>query len=231
MSTANISKKKVLILGQNSKIFGLLKPFKFWDNYEIVFMSLSKLSDKVLAPIECDYIVYFGYNRSSNLEKLTLSKIIGKAKFKHFIHLSSIVCILPSKFDFFLYVRNKKEIERYLQSSLKNSVISLRPARLIMASEKPVGLCCYISDFANTIEKILISPESGIQVPPMVFERPDVQNWLYSWLLTSKISRITRPVDIFLRILGFRCYGYGYLTYLMYTKDPQSFHEASSFQT
>lgn len=198
---------KVLILGSNSRLFHRIGESVF-SGCDVVHFSISSL-DK-LPSDNFDFVFYFGYHKKLDVEIEFLRLVLESVTFDRFVFFSSAVVNLSSDFDAYAYVRNKKSVESFLSEKLQAKLIFWRLPRVVDSLEGSYGLVCLCNDLRTSITEVLLGGYSG-RVEISEF-RLDSDNFFmfYKFFTPKYFLLFSRFLDLILRFLGRRVYGYSY---------------------
>lgn len=216
MSDATFS-KRLIILGKNSKVWALLKKSKFLTELPITPISHEDVNNFEFLPF--DQIWVLSYSRVAGENYLLLKKL-SYIKNISIFYVSSASTNISSITQCYNYPKVKQQAQE--------DAVSLCNARIITigwfyeaVTELPSGLTAAttVDQLAVAIRNIDSHWEQSVNLFKMV-DRPFSTSFektlylLYGELIKicGRFPCLLRPIDLVLRMLGMRWYGYLYLS-------------------
>ncbi len=209
--------QRLIVLGRNSKVWASLQKCHLLANIPIIAISHVELVTFPFLP--GDRVWVFSYSRSTN-ENYKLLKLLSKQEDIRVIYISSASTNVTSITRCYNYPRIKQQA--------MEDAISICDAKIInigwvynMVSELPSGLTAATSvdEIAMLMLEDISSSDRLLNLFHLV-ERPFRRGfekklyWWYGMLLKGcgRYPCLLRPVDLVLKLLGMRWYGYLYLS-------------------
>jgi hypothetical protein len=213
---------KILIVGKNSKIFGLLIEH-LRQNKSLTIDSVSGkaiVDDKLEIKSSFDYVLVLSYSKISRDNFVLLDRISHCSK--NIIYISTLAAISHELGYRYRYPSVKREAEIYLLNNSNYSDVQIIRIGTILDSSKVNNL--YGSYKYTNVEDLFLQIEEKIKNKSQarlvsVFsvgmgrKREGIHDIIYKSyrriLLWSPLSAILiRPFDMVLKVLGYEWYGY-----------------------
>ncbi len=212
-----------IIVGRNSTVWNRLKSDARLSQNSIVAISHSELSAFRFEP--SDQVWVFSYSRNG-AENLALLSILKNAAVERIVYISSSSVRVMTHTDCYEYPRVKQSAELAALAIPNARVLTLG---LVYGEESELPGGTHIGTSLTDIVSFFNHPvwpaqEKSVRLFKMV-TRPfgsraeKFAYQLYGWALQGlgRYPCILRPVDLLLRALGVRWYGYTYLSTRLWT--------------
>lgn len=215
--TEQIPAQRLIVLGRNSKVWASLKKSPLLADIPIVTIGHAELSDFTFSP--GDKVWVLSYSRSVNENRLLL-EILARQQDISVIYISSASTNVTEHTRCYNYPTVKRQAQE--------DAVRLCAARIVNigwfyadAAELPAGCTA-----ATSVDALAMAMRSADAVPSQIVnlfhmvDRPFGSQFektlylLYGVLLkgSGRYPCLLRPVDLLLRMLGMRWYGYLYLS-------------------
>lgn len=197
-------KYKLLVIGKNSRVFAR---FSSEINDAFYVTAISHRDIQFLGETETFDIVWvLSTSRDIKACDEMFVAIGNKNLTGKVVLMSSAVAALPTQYEFYSYVRNKKEIERRFLHILRGGVI-VRSGTIVEKEPHPVG-----THISNLLEKLCQLASHELPIVSVAFTNSS--NWepskIYKVLFSMGFLSICRIFDLWYSLTGKLNYGYTY---------------------
>jgi len=212
---------KTLLVGKNSRLYkNNLKKFS-----QIVDVAISHADISGVEGVEYDAAIILSYSRNF-ANQISLIKGLKKISFKNLIVISSVSALVAENYSCYEYPKVKLAHERlYLEYFPRACIV--RMGTVFDKKKSTPNKGTLVTDLDELVQMLSVlitgSPNQIITFCKYCdFGVDSIEARIHS-IYSKLIIRLSypcllRPVDIFLRALGFNWYGYGVLSNLLLKK-------------
>ena len=204
----------LLFIGKNSKFFTETK-----DDLSKQFSLIAISHKEIKKTATCfDLVIVGSFSKSLVSNLILFEKIKSSFFFKRIIYLSSAVAELDDSYNYFKYVKIKKQLEKEFFLTFKKNSIIVRPYLIKKIEASDCILFTKSDHFVNKIQSICQNNKIKkiVSFDPVVLKSIRSPNYIYKFLFAKKLFLFCRFFDLFYRSFGFKNYGYTYGLFLKY---------------
>jgi hypothetical protein len=204
--------RSLLFIGKNSKIFAEIK-----KDLSSQF-TLSAISHKEIVKTHTrfDIVIIGSFSKKIESNLILFDNIKKSFFFNKIIYLSSAVVELDNTYNYYNYVKIKKNLEHYFFSFFRENSVVLRPYQVVRLEGSKYPLTSKPNDFLKKIQLVSKNRNSSkvISFEPFLCDSISSPNFIYRTLFANKLFIFCRFFDFYYKKSKFTNYGYTYGLYL-----------------
>lgn len=202
----------LLFIGKNSRFFTETK-----DDLSKKFSLIAISHKEIKKTTFCfDLVIVGSFSKNLRENLILFEKIKSSLSFKKIIYLSSAVVELDDKYNYYKYVKLKKQLEKEFFLTFKKNSIIFRPYLIQNAKRSNSPLFTKSFDFVNKVKLTYENNKinSVVSFDPVFLKSVRIPNYLYRFLFAKNLFLLCRIFDLFYKRFGFVNYGYTYGLFL-----------------
>jgi hypothetical protein len=205
--------KKLLFIGKNSNLFTKVGQ-SLAEHFDVHAISHKEIKENNFS---YDIILVASYSIRIKSNLKLFEKINSCLIFKKIVYISSAVVGLGDEYDFYNYVKIKRELEKLFFIEFKEKSIAIRPYQVEGDTKSEYPLITKPIDFVRKIQIVadLKKTTKVVVFTPSRGSCSATPNSFYIKLFVRKHFLMCRFFDFFYKKNGFKNYGYTYGLMLM----------------
>ena len=177
--------RSLLFIGKNSKIFAEIK-----KDLSSQF-TLSAISHKEIVKTHTrfDIVIIGSFSKKIESNLILFDNIKKSFFFNKIIYLSSAVVELDNTYNYYNYVKIKKNLEHYFFSFFRENSVVLRPYQVVRLEGSKYPLTSKPNDFLKKIQLVSKNRNSSkvISFEPFLCDSISSPNFIYRTLFANKL--------------------------------------------